>query len=163
MPLSSIAMATTIAPRVQIFTRLACMAHKPEYMSEASPSIHHYGIGHVASWEMPYSPANWTSLDSTLNGKVSVSFAADAPVKHEPASVPTPSDRCKRDPEVLAAVTRLIASMLTSHRPSCALSCLLVMTTTLGVLSCITTGWWGQVRRQIWHPAIILTILSAAF
>jgi hypothetical protein len=38
LPFSAIAMAATIAPRIEIYTMLACGVHKPEHTSNSDPS-----------------------------------------------------------------------------------------------------------------------------
>ncbi|KAH7099879.1 MFS general substrate transporter [Auriculariales sp. MPI-PUGE-AT-0066] len=131
MPLSSIAMATTIAPRVQIYTRLACMAHRPEYMSETTQLTAH--IGSLASWNVPSTSYNRTSSFPSSGTTNAVSFIlpeADRDPANQPAKVPSRAS--------------LIA----------------IMTTTLGILSCVTTAWWGQLSDR-WGRTKIMRFVIA--
>ncbi|EJD42203.1 MFS general substrate transporter [Auricularia subglabra TFB-10046 SS5] len=135
MPLASIAMSTTIAPRVQIYTRLACMVHRPEYMSEgakAAPTV-------VDGWGMP-PPQGPTLGNHTLVIPVVLP-------EHDTAAnntIPSPSHQCASDPVVKAAVAKLIA----------------VMSSTMGILGCITTAWWGQLSDR-WGRTPIMRVAVA--
>ncbi|KAF8473108.1 major facilitator superfamily domain-containing protein [Gautieria morchelliformis] len=97
LPFTSIAFATTIAPRIEIYTKLACEALKPEYQS----------IG----------------VDDSSIMQI----------------VPAPSKLCGQDPEVQAAVAQLMT----------------FMTVSMGILSCITSGWWGQLSDRYGRMVII--------
>lgn len=106
MPLASIAMSTTIAPRVQIFTRLACMAHRPEYMSDdakTAPTMVEAGWGHA-----------FTPQRGPHGGFISVLLPQlqQHQQQHTPSNatkIPSPSEQCQSDPVVQAAVAELIA------------------------------------------------------
>ncbi|THU77812.1 MFS general substrate transporter [Dendrothele bispora CBS 962.96] len=108
LPLTSITMAATIAPKVEIYTLLACAQHKPEI------------------------------FDS-----LGLSFA-------DPGSKP---NLCAVDPVVQAAVARLSATMALC----------------MGILGCLTTGWWGSFsdrhgRTKIMGITVIgLIVTDAAF
>lgn len=69
MPVIAIATSTTIAPRVEIYTKLACDVLKPEYTVE--------NLGDLNLWTMP-------------------------------KKIPPPSKMCGKDPDVQAAVAKLI-------------------------------------------------------
>ncbi|KAF8586548.1 MFS general substrate transporter [Ramaria rubella] len=88
MASASIATTTTIAPRVEIYTKLVCEVLRPEY--------------------------------TVLVGGRSL----------EPVS--PPSKLCGQDPDVQAAVAKLVTFMAVS----------------MGILSCLTTGWWGQLSDR---------------
>jgi hypothetical protein len=118
MPLSSIAMSTTIAPRIEIYTMLACDAHKPEYT--AGRGLENLGI------HMPFSAKSSDLVSATY---VSQSFSSSletnpvidlnlAPVhagadKDSTNGTVLPNPKlCRSDPEVQAAVAKLTASTL---------------------------------------------------
>ncbi|KAF9265617.1 MFS general substrate transporter [Marasmius fiardii PR-910] len=84
LPFIGVATAATMAPRIEMYTLLACRVHRPDIFAEASPST----MTHLNADNRP----------------------------------------CFSDPVVSAAVANLLA----------------VMTTTTGVLSCLTTAWWGS-------------------
>ncbi|KAJ6525633.1 major facilitator superfamily domain-containing protein [Mycena capillaripes] len=130
-PLSTIAMSTTIAPKVEVYTLLACSVHKPEifrdrkYLPSYTPSL----------W--PHSEPNDTtfppSFDIAMKSGISTSMEK-----------PKPSP-CASDPVVLAAVARLTTAI----------------TTSMGVLGCLTTGWWGAFSDRYGRSRILgLTIFG---
>ncbi|KAF5358151.1 hypothetical protein D9756_001317 [Leucocoprinus leucothites] len=87
LPFTAIAMASTLAPRIEVYTILACRLLRPDIYHDESLSV--------------------LDLTSTL--------------------APTRGQLCAADPVVQAAVAKFAAAMSTS----------------MGVLSCLTTGWWG--------------------
>ncbi|KAI3600040.1 hypothetical protein WG66_011111 [Moniliophthora roreri] len=108
LPLATMAMAATIAPRVEIYTMLACRVHKPDV---------YYESDYYISWLQDYRrPDNFTMSHNQVHsyGSVHVQTARANP--------------CAADPVVQAAVAKLAA----------------IMTACMGVLSCLTTGWWGS-------------------
>ncbi|KAJ3851635.1 major facilitator superfamily domain-containing protein [Lentinula lateritia] len=112
LPITSISMSATLAPKVEIYTDLACAQHKPEIADNHIPSI------------TPYLRTTSTVTITNFSA-TSHNSAGELPGTIE---IPTkkPSNPCKSDPVVQAAVAKLAA----------------VMTACMGVLSCITTGWW---------------------
>lgn len=90
VPFAASATAATLAPKVEIYTQLACDAHKPEYRSD--------------------------------NGTLATfTFGSD-----------NSTQLCASDPVVGAAVARMN----------------MIMTGTLGVLTCLTTAWWGSLSDR---------------
>lgn len=119
MPLSSIAGGSTIAPRVEILTMLACDHHKPEYtaghgmedLGVRLPRWMHRGsdditiFGDNARSTAVNAHAFWTT-DTKANNADMVYFIEEAGGN---TTVPNPS-MCKSDPVVQRAVTKLTAS-----------------------------------------------------
>ncbi|KAJ3819974.1 major facilitator superfamily domain-containing protein [Lentinula raphanica] len=112
IPITSAAMSSTLAPRVEIYTDLACAQHKPEIADN-----------HTRFIPYPTSP-----LLSNPISNISITAHNNAGQLPGSIEMPTkkPSNPCKTDPVVQAAVAQLAA----------------VMTACMGILSCITTGWW---------------------
>ncbi|KZV82384.1 hypothetical protein EXIGLDRAFT_346566 [Exidia glandulosa HHB12029] len=138
MPLASIAMSTTIAPRVQIYTRLACMVHRPEYMSETAkdaPTMVGAGWGHSTPQHRP-GPGEFISVIMPEQSQEHLSTNT--------TKIPSPSEQCQSDPVVQAAVAKLIA----------------LMSSTMGFLGCITTAWWGQLSDR-WGRTRIMRVAVA--
>lgn len=110
VPFSSMAMSMTLAPRIQIYTELACDQYKPEYSNDT--------VGVVANTISAFSefPTSWAGRPPSLTLRA----AADRPY-----------ELCVADPDVQQAVSRLALTMLTA----------------MGILGCLTTGFWGSVRR----------------
>ncbi|KAJ3895723.1 major facilitator superfamily domain-containing protein [Lentinula edodes] len=112
LPITSISMSATLAPKVEIYTDLACAQHKPEIADNHIPSITPYLLTTYA-----VAITNFSAMSHNSAGELP--GAIEIPTKK-------PSNPCKSDPVVQAAVAKLAA----------------VMTACMGVLSCITTGWW---------------------
>ncbi|KAF9479281.1 MFS general substrate transporter [Pholiota conissans] len=121
MPLTAIAMAMTIAPRIEVYTMLACNVHKPDIFKQNHPGVetnsstlHKLNLGTFAQ----RSP---DALSTTSLAPIYQSFSTNN------TTPLTPRNKCASDPVVQAAVAKLTA----------------VIATTMGVLSFVTTGWWG--------------------
>lgn len=65
------------------------------------------------------------------------SKAIDWPTPFRAVTIPRPSERCQADPGVQKAVATLGATI----------------TTVMGVVSCFTAGYWGQVSEQCFGTA----------
>ncbi|KAL0946702.1 hypothetical protein HGRIS_012889 [Hohenbuehelia grisea] len=121
MLLSAPATGMTIAPRIEIYTLLACSVHKPEVF-EIAP------IGANLPYIIPH------KLDPLSNSNPTDSFLSSASWPNDTVRVQAGHGYddtyklCAKDPVVQAAVAQLSTAL----------------TTTLGVLSCLTTGWWGN-------------------
>jgi len=116
LPFTAMAMSACIAPRVEIYTELACRAHKPEYKTGRRISV--TGIAY------PQLIANFTESNTDPFLPI-LNFDDNAALDMD--------KRCAKDPEVQAAAAKLIAAM----------------TSVMGVLSCLTTGFWGTVRTHL--------------
>jgi MFS family permease len=129
IPLSSIAMSATIAPKVEIYTQLACAQHRLEVYNHTPP--------------IPLSPP----LVDLNTSYVAYDHNEAFPGVIE-ASRKEPSDRCKTDPVVQAAVARLAAVMLTG----------------MGILSCLTTGWWSSFSDRHGRTAALgISVIGLLF
>ncbi|KIK57642.1 hypothetical protein GYMLUDRAFT_45806 [Collybiopsis luxurians FD-317 M1] len=114
LPITSIAMSATLAPKVEIYTDLACTQHMPEIAGNHTRS------------SMESSPI----LPSVPDINMFHHLHEDTEALSQAIDITTrePSNTCKSDPVVQAAVAKLAA----------------VMTTSMGILSCLTTGWWSS-------------------
>ncbi|KAJ7510054.1 major facilitator superfamily domain-containing protein [Mycena galericulata] len=126
-PFSTIAMSATLAPKVEIYTLLACSVHKPEIfknMQTYVPSIFPRPLDafYVNTTFPP-------SFDIATSNSASLVISMDEPI-------PSP---CAADPVVQAAVAKLAT----------------VITTTMGTLGCLTTGWWGSVSDRFGRTRIL--------
>lgn len=116
MPFTAIAMSACAAPRVAIYTELACKVHRPDYstgrtfVANANHTIPHpatvigpsmslggLGFGRTASSADIYI----TPLVLNTVGDVSYVMQDDAERQHQ----------CATDPKVQAAVSKLIAGV----------------------------------------------------
>ncbi|KAF5369159.1 hypothetical protein D9615_009966 [Tricholomella constricta] len=121
VPFTAIAMSATIAPRIEIYTLLACSVHKPDILRQTLPTL-------GGSFDIPgISPIMPPMLPE--NGKYSQDFSVPRLGVQNDTEVPKrPGGICASDPVVQAAVAKLTA----------------VITASMGILSCLTTGWWGS-------------------
>ncbi|KAG8832236.1 hypothetical protein FRC17_001684, partial [Serendipita sp. 399] len=94
--IAAISIATTLAPRVEVYIKLVCQEIRPEY--EALDFVR--PPGGVMDWP------------STLGS----------------ITIPRPSTKCQADPEVQQAAASIGA----------------LITSIMGILSCLTAGWWGK-------------------
>ncbi|KAF5389821.1 hypothetical protein D9757_003673 [Collybiopsis confluens] len=97
LPITTIAMGATVAPKVEIYTALACIQHRPDMADiPGLPSVFDLTSYNEHHWQAQILTASASS--------------------------------CKSDPVVQAAVAKLAT----------------VMTASMGVLGCLTTGWWSS-------------------
>lgn len=161
VPITAIATSSTIAPRIEVYTMLACSVHKPDIFKET------YRLGRPL-----YD-------DDILYNSLLVHQVAPSPTAREGfwagnvmnGTVPNPPGQnlCASDPVVRAEVAKLTTSEWNFLLPSlmakdriCALSPT-VITTLTGLLSCITTSWWGAVRLPPKPPIFHLTFYMFIF
>ncbi|KAI8989675.1 major facilitator superfamily domain-containing protein [Trametes punicea] len=114
VPFSAIAMTITAAAKIELYTYLACEAHKPT----VNPDRDALSFAH---------------------GNATYKFALDHPDQRV----------CHADPVVSAAVAELN----------------IMMTTAMGILSCMTTAWWGSLsdrygRTRVMSLAVIGILLT---
>ncbi|KAH7929729.1 MFS general substrate transporter [Leucogyrophana mollusca] len=144
MPISSIGFSSTLAPRVELYTMLVCRIHRPEYVSNSNlPGVYGYTT-------IPEVPSASVSFPTSVNGHTSTELGLEPPSvlvpriptllseQHNSASGDT-RKQCAADPVVQAATAKLAA----------------VLTTTIGVLGCLTTGWWGSLSDRFGRTPIM--------
>ncbi|KAF9003998.1 hypothetical protein BDQ17DRAFT_1424961 [Cyathus striatus] len=127
--LAAITRGMTIAPRVEVFTQLSCNKIYG----------HHNEYNHTTALLFSLDPHALYSPDSSSLFHPSTSthllFTSSEPQQdggddddtEDPRQLP--SSRCTSDPAVQAGAARLQT----------------IMTTTMGLLSALTTGWWGTL------------------
>ncbi|EMD33326.1 hypothetical protein CERSUDRAFT_57074 [Gelatoporia subvermispora B] len=142
---ASIVRGMTLAPRVQVFTQLSCNAiygHDIfDHTTHNHTAVLSYGNSPVVLHLDPAGPP-LTRLDLNLYPFVPTS---DYPTSttwrasidggdddDEPDPRAPPSKRCLEDPAVQAGAARIQT----------------LMTTTMGALSALTTGWWGHFGER---------------
>ncbi|KAJ3539408.1 hypothetical protein NMY22_g4751 [Coprinellus aureogranulatus] len=131
VPFSAIAKTAALAPQVELFIQLACRVHKPDIFNSG------HGLNDTSPvLEMALPPA------AVVHTPVPVSAIGDIPSQHDKraaAVLRKPASPCAADPTVQAAVARLSA----------------VTSTTMGVLSLLTTGWWGAFSDRHGRTTIL--------
>ncbi|KAF5330575.1 hypothetical protein D9619_005275 [Psilocybe cf. subviscida] len=129
MPFTSMAGSATIAPRIEIYTMLACSVHKPDIFRLNFPGVELglQGFSDVKALNLS-APNTTPVIEIPIHLPQMPAADADAGDHEEPTADPRKrGNQCASDPVVQAAVAKLTA----------------VIAGIMGVLSCITTGWWG--------------------
>ncbi|KAF7363597.1 MFS domain-containing protein [Mycena sanguinolenta] len=130
-PVSTMVASATLAPKVEIYTLLACSVHKPEIFKDRH-----------------FLPApSFQSSAETIKTTFPLSFDI-ATNTSSPAVIPLadyPTQECNSDPVVRAAVAKLTATL----------------TTSMGVLGMLTTGWWGAFSDRAGRTRVLgLTVFG---
>ncbi|KAG2157241.1 major facilitator superfamily domain-containing protein [Suillus clintonianus] len=140
-PLASIGFSAVIGPRVEMYTVLACRVHAPALQYEPNSMLH---------LAQPYSMLS-KNMAKTLHVDFNLDEPSAASVSAQPVSLYVPAnpgpqqehvpdrDQCASDPVVQAAVAKLSA----------------VLTTTMGILSCLTTAWWGSLSDRLGRTSVM--------
>jgi len=148
---ASIVRGMTLAPRVQVFTQLSCNAiyghdgygHTTMPFNTTS-SLDNIPLIHTFSTLDPAGPHLYTdSLSYTLDTHPDYTLAPLPPLTltfgedsddddDEPDPRSAPSQKCLSDSAVQAGAARIQT----------------VMTTTMGTLSALSTGWWGHFGER---------------
>ncbi|KAH7912214.1 MFS general substrate transporter [Hygrophoropsis aurantiaca] len=147
MPMSSIGFSSTLAPRVELYTMLVCRIDRPEYISNShfsdqypysalKPLVAHSNLSLPALENVI--PASEHSDDLELHGVLIPAITNISLSKYEIVSGDT-RKQCAADPVVQAATAKLAA----------------VLTTTIGVLGCLTTGWWSSLSDRFGRTRIM--------
>ena len=129
----------TLAPRVQVYTQLSCNAVFGHDVYD------HTSNGTTATLSSQYTPFNssidqYTQpyntfgplLDEHGTQPMYIRIASPSEDDDEPDPRMVPSKRCMSDAKVQAGAARIQTTM----------------TTTMGLLSALTTGWWGHFGEQ---------------
>lgn len=140
-PLASIGFSAVIAPRVEMYTIFACRVHAPQLQYEPN------GMLHLAQPHSMLSMNTASTLHDGLNpDNPSAPFVSLQPVSlyvpadTGPQQLHAPNrDQCASDPVVQAAVAQLSA----------------VLNTTMGILSCLTTAWWGSLADRFGRTSVM--------
>ncbi|KAG6829195.1 hypothetical protein H0H92_005396 [Tricholoma furcatifolium] len=146
VPFTSIAMSATLAPRIEIFTLIVCSVLKPDIFHSSSPP---FGAFDLLNMSLASGSTNGSSGLEAARGLSLHAFIDDA----------TGGRSCAANPVVQAAVAKLSAggSVCPSNTT--------IYTTSMGILGCITAGWWGAYsdrygRTRLLSIAIIGLLYS---
>jgi hypothetical protein len=108
LPFTAAAMAATLAPRIEIYTILACSVHKPEYtmhlskLPDSNLLVSKSSPGFGTSPSMPANFATEQDIARTY-------FTGLPDASNDTEGDNKSSNRCASDPEVQAAVAKLTA------------------------------------------------------
>ncbi|KAJ7581089.1 major facilitator superfamily domain-containing protein [Mycena floridula] len=123
-PFSSLAFSSIIAPKVELYTQLACLVHRPDIFDNSTmllPSL-----------------SNSTYL---TRSEITVQLPEYNRTPHISESTPP---ECSTDPAVAAAASKLIA----------------IMATVMGILGCLTTGWWGSFSDRHGRTTVLFLAVT---
>lgn len=153
----------TLAPRVEIYTSLACEAYYPDHAHHtnhnadgtsgnftlAAPGAVILPIAYYASQE-DITPITSIVYRETMHAHERRPRRAKPPVPDGEDSIMArlPKERCYSDP------------IVQSHSAQLQMAVILIM----GVLSALTTGWWGSVGDRIGRRRIMaLSLMGYLF
>ncbi|KAF9218282.1 MFS general substrate transporter [Gyrodon lividus] len=146
IPIGSIGYSATFAPRVDMYTSLACRTHRPEYISnDLSKSLtyqwsHDEPATHAADTPVPHGPDDNSGVIVNLPSVFLPDTSYSSPLEDTQYEYDSDTrQKCASDPVVQAVVARLSAVLLT----------------TMGILSCLTTGWWGSFSDRYGRRFVI--------
>ncbi|KAG1891162.1 MFS general substrate transporter [Suillus subluteus] len=142
-PLASIGFSAVIGPRVEMYTVLACRVHAPgnELQYEPNSALRLAQPHSMLSMGAASTLHDGLTLDDPSAPIVSpqhVSLYVPADTGDQQSHVPD-RDQCASDPVVQAAVAQLSA----------------VLSTTMGILSCLTTAWWGSLADRFGRTSVM--------
>ena len=135
----------TLAPRIEVFTQLSCLSqHHHSFNNSQSPGVVSQPIHSLYTSRDSNGPSFTPSVVITTttgngngNGVVSIHRnTSDIERSHgddendDPRRIPTP--QCMADPAVQAGAARIQT----------------IMTTTMGLLSALTSGYWGHFSER---------------
>ncbi|KZT56416.1 MFS general substrate transporter [Calocera cornea HHB12733] len=147
---SSTLSSMTMAPKVEVYNKLVCREHRPEYSSHDPPilmpghpqeELVHTGPGPV----VPGHPGEAQDSVELLNYvQEAYRWRPDPPASAYKGGVKSPSALCRADPVVQAEVAKISTAM----------------TTLMGLLAVLTTGYWSS-KSDVWGRTRILAISIA--
>ncbi|KAH7889409.1 major facilitator superfamily domain-containing protein [Phlebopus sp. FC_14] len=148
VPLSSIGYSASLAPRVEMYTMLACRIHRPEAVSDDLSQL----LARQWSHDVALTPAGMPAVHHPNHDDTSVgSSSVFLPNVTYPFLVeredPEMRQRCAADPVVQAVAARLAA----------------VLATTMGVLSCLVTAWWGTFSDRFGRRPVLTISMIGLF
>lgn len=120
--IASLVRGMTVAPRVEVLTHLACGSLNSHPNELSTPSLDNY------AYSSPY-----FSVDPAGPHHI-IHFTGNASHDEQEDDDPRdlPSEHCSLDPAVQAGTARIQT----------------ILTITSGVLSALTTGWWGRFGER---------------
>lgn len=127
----------TLAPRVEVFTELSCRQLRDEWNHTSTDARDSHAFVHpqvdagpsFTSLYLPSMPPPAQSLEESEGDGVSEG--------DDPRVIP--GRKCVSDPSVQAGAVRLQT----------------IMTTTMGALSALTTGWWGRFGERYGRTRVL--------
>lgn len=141
----------TLAPRVEIYTNLACEAYLPDHAHHTHhpsnpngtyvevrplppPSIYSTSL---TSTQDIFAPFTWSTLSKGVKHH-------ELPDDEDETIGELPKQRCFKDPVVQQAAAKLQMAVIL----------------TMGILSAATTGWWGSVGDRIGRTKVLALSLT---
>lgn len=135
----------TLAPRVEVYTQLACYSlhGHHDYNHTSTPSSYpvsesqSYTLDPIApyifpEWKSPPTPFITEILSATTDSKADRGDVGGQLGEEAGDFKRIPSARCIADPAVQSGAAKLQT----------------LMTVTMGMLSALTTGWWGHYGQR---------------
>ncbi|KAK0469666.1 major facilitator superfamily domain-containing protein [Desarmillaria tabescens] len=134
----------TTAPRVEVFTQLACSRLHPHPFNHTLVEIPSVSSDHLISISSSVDPLGPNLSPSYLTQVTHFDYNTNV-TDDDPRDLPSP--QCLSDPAVQAAAARLQT----------------IMITTMGLLSALTTGWWGHFGERHGRTKVLAIATSGLF
>lgn len=138
----------TTAPRVEVFTQLACSRLHPHPFNHTLVEVSSVSSDHLISISSSVDPLGPNLSPSYLTQVTHFDYNANGTsddTDDDPRDLPSP--QCLSDPAVQAAAARLQT----------------IMVTTMGLLSALTTGWWGHFGERHGRTKVLAIATSGLF
>ncbi|TRM62597.1 hypothetical protein BD626DRAFT_569746 [Schizophyllum amplum] len=162
IPFSTAAMSATLAPRVEIYTRLVCRVHKPDIFKEnygldpASVSGIFPPARHASPIISPDDkyPEDTTRILLELNRQRPLRCRAPERTKHEDVRL-GPCGPAYRCPAYCRYASSSVPRTTTLTRAA-------ALSLSMGAFACLTTGWWGSYSDRHGRTSVMgISILGA--
>ncbi|KAG7451200.1 uncharacterized protein BT62DRAFT_406404 [Guyanagaster necrorhizus] len=135
----------TTAPRVEVFTQLACSRLHPHPFNHTLVEVPSFSSDHIISISSSVDPLGPHLSPSYLTQVIHFDYTANRTSDDDPRDLPSP--QCLSDPAVQAAAAQLQT----------------IMVTTMGLLSALTTGWWGHFGERHGRTKVLAIATSGLF
>ncbi|KZO96709.1 MFS general substrate transporter [Calocera viscosa TUFC12733] len=142
---AAICRGMTLAPRVEVYTALTCLALKPQAVfPNASVPVDSFAARSLSYSFDVFPPlyiraiedfADYSASDPTSSADEEV----EVPVDTDPSQLPEPTKACSKSPDVQSSAARLQTAI----------------SITMGLLSALTTPYWGTLADSIGRTRVL--------
>ncbi|KIJ66875.1 hypothetical protein HYDPIDRAFT_26293 [Hydnomerulius pinastri MD-312] len=135
---ASITRGMTLAPRVEVFTELSCLERMHDDYNHTTVASNALGFHTSVHHSLDPAGPSFNPIYLSLPPQSLKESEGDGETEGDDPRV-IPGKRCVSDPAVQARAARLQS----------------IMTTTMGALSALTTGWWGQFGERYGRTRVL--------
>ncbi|KZT59128.1 MFS general substrate transporter [Calocera cornea HHB12733] len=138
---AAICRGMTLAPRVEVYTALTCLALNPQAVfPNASLPIDDSSLSaRSLSWSFDVFPPVYIRAIEEFGDYGAYDDEVEVPVDADPSQLPEPSKACSKSPDVQSSAARLQTAI----------------SITMGLLSALTTPYWGTLADSIGRTRVL--------